>query len=77
MARDWEVKNWFGEGSDEAFSLRSDDERLHCSSCVLKSYRIAASLFSVSERNTEKESKEYTRNAAEKKKREEEERRKM
>lgn len=75
--QNWEVKNWFGEGSNEAFNLQSDDERLRCPSCVLKGYRITLSPLFVDERNIKREINEHTRREAEKKEKEQEERRKM
>jgi hypothetical protein len=43
LERNWEVKNWFNEESDEIYDFSSDDERLRCPGCVMKGFRITVS----------------------------------
>ena len=56
--RNWEVKNWFNEESDEIYDFSSDDERLRCPGCVMKGFRITVSKSFVHRRNRERGNRE-------------------
>lgn len=57
--QNWEVRNWFGEESEELYNLRSDDERLRCPGCVLKGFRITVSKDFIRSRNMKRQGKEW------------------
>jgi hypothetical protein len=76
-AQNWEVKNWFGEESEELCNLRSDDERLRCPGCVLKGFRITVSKDFVRSRNMKRRGKEWLTEMDEKDRKEEEQRKKQ
>ena len=70
--RNWEVKNWFNEESDEIYNFSSDDERLRCPGCVMKGFRITVSKSFVYRRNRERENREWLKEIMEKDKKDEE-----
>jgi hypothetical protein len=70
--RNWEVKNWFNEESDEIYDFSSDDERLRCPGCVMKGFRITVSKSFVHRRNRERENREWIKEIVEKDKKDEE-----
>ena len=56
--RNWEVKSWFNEESDETQEFSGDDGRLHYLGCVMEGFRITVSKSFVQCRNRERENGE-------------------